>query len=237
MSYKLIVIAASNDAESQAGYSIVKSMSHQGHLTKLGPQANATDVASALSEHPGVPVFFTGHGKPSFWKGTDNKPVVDARTGTANLLDGRTVFSLACWTSCRLGPHLANMSATYIGYPKKVSAIPKNKSTDPVIIGFLSTLLELVKLLSADGDAELFHTELRKAARTASKALKPMRKLGTAYLEAAVAIQDWTEYCLIARNGVTNPAAAAPILQDMLNEGQCIEAYEIQDVLGSIATT
>lgn len=219
---KLIVIAAESDAVTRNGARIVHTVAASTHIKCFHSRAVSNTVLEVLQSNPGVPVFFTGHGRPAFWRGTDKLPALSSLSAPASVFQNRTMFALACWTGCHLGVTAATHGATYVGYNKPVSVIPRSPKTARVISGFLGDLLAEVETLGHGGDIDQFETRMGQLAGQRKKELFKFMKFRATSTEAAVAMQEWGRDFVVYRQGHTTNRSA--LLESLLNRGGCAEA-------------
>ncbi|MDN4061114.1 hypothetical protein QPK31_23120 [Massilia sp. YIM B02769] len=219
----LIVVAASSDDVTLNGAELVRQVTSKSNIQCFDNQAVRSRVLAVLETHPGRPAFFTGHGRPGFWRGTDKLPVVCSSTTPPALFEGRTMFALACWTGCHLGPFAAAYGATYIGFNKPVSVIPASSKTAGVIMGFLDRLFGLIDSLAETKNVANFESGMTKLGEWGKRELFRYINQHRMYTEASVAVQEWSGDFLIYQQGRVTARKDRP-LASLLNSGSCVNA-------------
>jgi len=219
---KLIVVAAGSDDVTVIGAQFVRKLTDKSNIQCFDGQAVSVAVQKIMLSNPGRPVFFTGHGRPGFWRGTDNRPVICSVTTPSAIFKDRTLFALACWTGCHLGIVAANFDAIYIGYSKPISVIPASKKTAQIILDYLKKLFELIEALAESGDIKKFESQMERLGVWGERQLFNLVHLNGIYTESAVAIQQWSNEFVVKKKGHLS-SRTPRLLQALLNEGSCAD--------------
>jgi hypothetical protein len=99
-----------------------------------GAAAVRTTVERALRRRPNLhTVLYYGHGSECSLKGQENwdNPAIDL--ANCNLLKGKVVFTIACWSAGELGPRACEAGATcYFGYDDQflMPKVPPDRALD-----------------------------------------------------------------------------------------------------------
>jgi hypothetical protein len=219
---ELIVVSASSDDVTIKGTTLVRTITSKSNLQCFDNRALDPYVTQILLSNPRHPVFFTGHGRPGFWRGTDGLPLVNSTTTSVDLFQNRIMFALACWTGCHLGGVAAKNGATYIGYNKAISVIPAGKKTAPIIKEFLSRLFSLIESLAQNDDIHDFEFQMSKLQQWGKRELFRLVHLHGIYIEAAVAVEEWGRDFLVHKKDHLS-IRPPRLLAALTNSGSCAE--------------
>lgn len=116
-----IFFVTDHDAATKCNHAVAMKMTAVSEVRLFSDQATAETLRLELANHGNdKTAFLMSHGRPTHIVGNDNEVALE-QSDLAQLAQWN-IFAWACWTSCRLGYHLAQQDVIWWGYDCAITA-------------------------------------------------------------------------------------------------------------------
>lgn len=183
----MILFITAQDAPTQDNLVVADHLIAVSTVGLRQDQAVRGNVIAALANLPDQPFFALAHGQRDHLCGHDDEPAVT--TNDLALLVGRQSFALACHTAEGLGPEVAQVGGTWIGYVGPVNCLPANPDAIEHFRDIATFLADRFPGCTTIVGAEAFITDL---SALTGKAHDAIVEAGTETFELLHALRDVT---------------------------------------------